>query len=90
VTVRLADHIIHLEGSCRVEDAEPLLRFLQEDRGRIVDLTAADHLHAAVLQILLALEPVTRTGNSDPFLARWIEPVLRSARNRGAPTGLPK
>ncbi|MFD0463136.1 hypothetical protein ACFQY9_16180 [Microvirga aerilata] len=60
MTVRLEGHAILLEGQCRVEDAEPLLGWLQADRSRIVDLSAAEHLHAAVLQILMALKPSIR------------------------------
>jgi hypothetical protein len=90
MTVRLVDNTIYLEGSCRVEDAEPLLQFLHQDEGRIVDLTAADHLHAAVVQILIALQPIVRTGSSDPFVAQWIEPLLMSVQDRDALTDLSK
>jgi hypothetical protein len=70
--------VIVLEGPCRVEDAEPLLGWLQEDRGRIVDLTEAEHLHAAVLQVLMALKPTLRGGSRDAFVQSWIIPALEA------------
>jgi hypothetical protein len=76
MSVRLDGNIIVLEGACRVEDAEPLLRWLQADRGRSVDVTGAEHLHAAVLQVLMALRPGIRGAAKDAFLRDWITPAL--------------
>lgn len=76
MSVRLDGNVIILEGQCRVEDAEPLLGWLQADRGRTVDLTDAEHLHAAVLQVLMALQPAVRGTARDAFLRDWIIPAL--------------
>ncbi len=76
MSVRLDGNVIILEGQCRVEDAEPLLGWLQADRGRTVDLAAAEHLHAAVLQVLMALQPAVRGTARDAFLRDWITPAL--------------
>ena len=76
MSVRLDGDVIILEGSCRVEDAEPLLGWLQADRGRMVDLAGAEHLHAAVLQVLMALRPTIRGTAEDTFLRDWITPAL--------------
>ncbi|MBJ6127022.1 hypothetical protein [Microvirga splendida] len=76
MSVRLEGDIVLLEGPCRVEDAEPLLRLLQADRGRTVDLTGAEHLHAAVVQVLMALRPAIRGTAGDAFLRDWIAPAL--------------
>lgn len=79
MSVRLDGSIIHLEGECRVEDAEPLLSLLQEEAGRVVDLSAASRLHAAVAQVLLALRPPLAGPAGDPFAARWLVPLLAQA-----------
>lgn len=75
MSVRLDGNLIILEGICRVEDAEPLLGWLQADRGRIVDLAGVEHLHAAVLQVLMALRPTIRGMPEDAFLRDWIIPA---------------
>jgi hypothetical protein len=76
MSVRLDGNVIILEGPCRVDDAEPLLAWLQANRGRIVDLAGAEHLHAAVLQVLMALRPAIRGEAKDAFLRDWITPAL--------------
>ena len=75
MSARLDGNVILLEGPCRVEDAEPLLGWLQADRNRIVDLTEAEHLHAAVLQVLMALKPSIRGNAKDPFIRDWLTPI---------------
>ena len=77
MSVRLDGHIIKLEGPCRVEDAEPLLTWLQADGSRVVDLTGAEHLHAAVVQVLIALKPPLRGESRDLFVRNWLAPLLR-------------
>ena len=57
MSVALFDGRVRLEGECRVEDAETLLTLLQSDPGRVVDVTGVRHVHAAVLQVLMALRP---------------------------------
>lgn len=76
MSVRLDGNVVRLEGSCRVEDAELLLASLQAEPGRVVDLTEAEHLHAAVLQILLVLRPATRGTPRNAFLRDWVGPAL--------------
>ena len=76
MSVRLDGNVVIVEGPCRVEDAEPLLGWLQADRGRMVDLAGAEHLHAAVLQVLMALRPTIQGPAGDAFLRHWITPAL--------------
>jgi hypothetical protein len=76
MSVRLDQDIILLEGQCRVEDAEPLLAMLQADGSRMVDITAADHLHAAVVQVLLAFRASVRGPSRDPFLRNFVTSIL--------------
>ncbi|GGD08790.1 hypothetical protein [Aureimonas glaciei] len=79
MTIRLEDPVIHLEGSCHVEEAETLLTLLQAKNERILDLSACDHLHAALVQVILALRPPVRDSCSDAFLRRWVLPGLLRA-----------
>jgi len=73
--------VIFLKGNCRVEDAEPLLSLLQAGRGYIVDLTETEHLHAAVLQVLMALRPTLRGAGNDAFVRSWLTPALIGAKS---------
>ncbi|WP_134499800.1 hypothetical protein [Microvirga pakistanensis] len=85
MSVRLAGDAIVLEGPCRVEDAEPLLSLLQAGPDRTVDLTEASHLHAAVVQVLMALRPTLKGTGQDGFLKTWIIPALIGAESGDTP-----
>ncbi|NBC49961.1 MAG: hypothetical protein GVY22_18740 [Gammaproteobacteria bacterium] len=56
-----------------VEEAEPLLEWLLEHRDGQLDLAQCAHLHAANLQVLMALRPRIITWPDDPALADWLK-----------------
>lgn len=60
MSVRIEKGLIHLAGRCPAEDAEDLLRALEEHPQAVVDITGLHRLHMAVMQVLLALRPSIR------------------------------
>ncbi|HKJ87747.1 MAG TPA: hypothetical protein VKA48_04490, partial [Gammaproteobacteria bacterium] len=68
--IRFEEEAAFLEGVVAVEEAEALLEWVQGHSGRPVDWSGCDHLHTAVLQVLMAAEPPLRGQPRDPFLAR--------------------
>ena len=70
-----------LTGSCGAEDALELADWLTKHKRAKVSLAACTHLHTALLQTLLAYKPAVSVGPEDPFLARWILPVLAGGRD---------
>ena len=79
MSIRPDGPIVHVEGDCPVEDAETLLRLLQDPSVRIIDWTGAERLHTAVVQIVLVVGRELRGPCGDPFVARWIEPRVVEA-----------
>jgi len=73
---QFAKNMVTAEESCTVEDALPLLEFLQSHRGAKVDLGPCTHLHTAVLQVLLAAKPKITALPREAFLARWLSQTL--------------
>lgn len=63
-----------LEGQVAVEDAEALAQWLREHKSPAVHLGKCEHLHAAVLQVLLALAPRVVAPPADPWLAQATGP----------------
>jgi hypothetical protein len=61
-----------IEEQCTVEEAEPLFEWLQEHPEGRVDLSACDHMHTAILQVLMALRPPVSAPPDEPFFARWL------------------
>ena len=67
---------VRLLGNCDLDDAETLLNFFQSQSGAQVDVSAATHLHAAIVQILMVQKPLLTGTSSDTFLAAWLMPAL--------------
>ena len=65
----LTTHAV-LEGVVAVEDAETLLQWLLGREEATVALERCEHLHAAALQVLLAVRPRMVGVPADPGLAR--------------------
>jgi hypothetical protein len=69
MSITRAGETVFLSGRCGVEDAEALLGHLAGGAGR-VDLGGCEHLHAAILQLLMAAGPELEDRLPD-FIARW-------------------
>lgn len=69
---RREDGTIVLDGNCSVEDAEPLLQMLLATPAARVDWTLCEHLHTAVVQVILAARPALVGPCGDRWIAQWI------------------
>lgn len=67
-----------LSGMCGVDAAEPLLAWLSERVEARVDLSDCKHLHAAVLQVLLAARPEMVGEPEDAFVREHVLPCLKA------------
>lgn len=63
-----------LEGHVRVDDAEALAQWLRAQAAPAVHLGKCEHVHAAVLQVLLACRPKLVA----PPPERWLAAALAS------------
>jgi hypothetical protein len=81
MSVGLEGNVVWLRGDCRADDAESVLTLLQADPNRSVDLAETSLLHTAVLQVLLALRPELTGPVGDPFIRRWLAPLLTQETN---------
>jgi hypothetical protein len=59
-----------LEGVVGADDAEALAQWLQKQASPAVHLGKCEHLHGAVLQVLLALRPKLSAPPTDPWLVQ--------------------
>ena len=71
MTVRSDHGRIILEGRCRIDDAELLLKALEQSPGGVVDIERAETLHTAIVQVLLAAGRPLRGIAGGGFLARY-------------------
>lgn len=65
-----------LDGVCAVEDAESLLDWLKGRKRPRVDLSRCEHLHTAVLQLLIAGRPAVAAWPEDGECRRWLAAAL--------------
>lgn len=69
-----------LEAVVTVEDAEELTQWLRQQADPAVHMGKCDHVHGAVLQVLLALKPRLSAPPADPWLAAVLATELPAAR----------
>jgi hypothetical protein len=71
--VRYLKKYAALEGVVTAEDAEALALWLRERPAPAVHLGRCEHVHAAVLQVLMAQAPRVSAAPPDPWLAAAID-----------------
>jgi len=67
---------ILIQGIYGADDVEVLMSALRAHGSSIVDLSEADHLHTAILQVLLAFRPSITGTPRDTFIRAWLIPIL--------------
>jgi len=82
MTVRATSKgVIELSGRCGADDAEVLQRLLLAAPGSTVEWSGCEHLHSAVVQVLLVGGPRMQGTPTNAFLAAYVAPILgRSAK----------
>jgi len=84
--LNLNHKIARFSGICPVEDAGALHAWVQAQERPRADLSDCEHLHTALLQILLARHVEVTGLPKDPWLREWLAPLVRAAR--AAPRGI--
>lgn len=83
--ILIEGEIARISAVASVEEAETLVAFLEGGVGRRVDLAAATHLHAAVLQTVMAYRPPAAALPADPALRALIGPLLAADSTQMTP-----
>lgn len=84
MSIQAKRDVIHLVDSCSVEEAEELHGLLLDKPKARIDLSACQHIHAAVLQVLLLQPRVIKKPPEDVFLQDWVVPLIVLAREQQA------
>jgi hypothetical protein len=67
---------VHIVEVATVEEAEPLLAWLQERKSPKVHLELCTHLHPANLQVLMASKVKVASWPEDQNLRAWLQGAL--------------
>ena len=84
MAIKLTRKTARFVGVCSVEEAEPLLEWVQGQVNPRADLSACEHLHTALLQILLARHVHVTALPKDPWLCHWVAPLARQEAGAAA------
>lgn len=79
MSIRYDGDTIHMEGICAVDEADALLKFLEEHKCPRVSVSQCQHMHTALLQLLLSYRVVLEGEAFNPFIWRWVVPALRAS-----------
>jgi len=70
---------VQLIDDVGVDDAEALLQWLQANPKATINLSRCTHVHAAVLQVLMAAGMTVTSWPQDSQLDGWLRPALQVA-----------
>ena len=84
MAVKYARKSVTLQGNIAVEEAEELANWLKQNPLATVKIAKCTHLHAAVMQVLLALRPCLQGEPQDP----WLRAALVRTTNQLATKGI--
>ena len=90
MALQFDDQVATLAGTVTVEEAETLSNWLKaqvalEGGMPAVNLSDCEHVHAAVLQTLLALKPALAGEPANPYLKQVLSAALGSTQAQRAP-----
>ena len=74
--IELNDDRAVLNGVCCVEEAEGLLSWVMQHPGAPVDASSCEHLHSAVLQVLMARRPPLSAAPASGPLQQVLQPLM--------------
>jgi len=65
------------DGVCAVEDAETLCNWLEEHPKGKLNLKECTHLHSAIFEVLMKMQPTASALPKDEALAAWVAPFVK-------------
>lgn len=60
-----------------VEEADGLLEWLRKNPRSRIDFSQCQHLHAANLQVIMAVNPIISAWPNDARLRMWLESAIK-------------
>jgi hypothetical protein len=78
-----SEDTVRIDGVCGVDEAMPLLEFLQTHGEARIDMRTCTHLHSAALQVLMVAASRVAVPPEEEFLSRWLTPMPGSRLEAG-------
>ncbi len=75
--IRFGKNSVVLDGACAVEEALPLLEYLQAHPRAKVTMRGCTQMHTAVFMVLVGIRPPIASLPDEAFMKRWFAPALK-------------
>ena len=75
MAIKLGKKAARFSGVCTIDEAENLLDWVNGHQDPRADLGDCEHLHTALLQILLAHRVQVSRLPQNPWLQQWLQPL---------------
>jgi hypothetical protein len=76
VTISYDKKLAEFTDAISIEDAEILLEWLKKTPKSRLDLKQCTHLHAAILQVMMAANPIIAAWPQAEHLRAWLQAAL--------------
>jgi len=77
MAIEFNDAVARFKGQCRLEEASALFEWLEQTPAAKIDLSDCEHIHTAILQMLMVAKPELLAPPADPFLKQWLLAYIR-------------
>lgn len=77
MTINFVRNVAKCEGFCQIEEAEALLEWVLKKRKPKLDLSNLEHMHTAILQVVLASQIEVSAWPNDEKLASTFQNLLK-------------
>ena len=79
MAIRYTDQTVVMDGVCTIEEVDGLISFLERTPGATVSLQSCEHVHTAIVQVLISHKVKLQGEVYSPFLWKWVAPLLAGA-----------
>lgn len=70
--IKFSGAVARFEGQCRLDEASALFEWLEQTPAAKIDLAECEHMHTAILQILMVAKPELLASPASRFLQQWL------------------
>lgn len=78
--INFQNNVAYCSGVCDIEEAESLLEWVLKKRKPKCDLTELEHMHTAILQVIIAANIELVAAPVDPKLKAILPALIRRAQ----------
>ncbi len=78
MAIEYEENVAYLKGVCEIEEGEEFLEWIKSKDSPKIDLSEVEHMHTAIVQIILFFKPEIINLDKESFFGRYVfkEPLI--------------